>query len=131
MAMERSPDAHERPLDAPLMVFDLPAVIRQLQSERTWETGSRNAMTLLKSPELRVVLVAMHTGAEVPWQPAEASMTIQVVQGRLVVSAESRSETLSAGQLVALHAGVSHRLEAKEPCAFVLTLVTENLHPAE
>jgi quercetin dioxygenase-like cupin family protein len=136
MPTERLPGANERTLDAPVLKFDLTSVVRGLQSERTWETGSRNAITLLKAKELRVVCVAMHVGAEVPWQRSDAAMTIHVLSGVLAFSTEVEGtesvERLGPGQLLALQAGVAHRLQAiDEPCDVLLTLVSEKPHAAE
>jgi quercetin dioxygenase-like cupin family protein len=130
MPTERPP-ATERTLDAPVLKFDLSELTRELQSERTWETGSRNAITLLKTPDLRVVLVSMHAAAEVSRQAADAEMVIHVLGGNVLVETDAAKHTLEAGQLLTLHAGVAHRLEALSPCSLLLTLVSEKPHGAE
>src|SRR5512143_1289250 len=62
--LERSTIGTERSLDQPVMTFDLPAIVADLKQEPTWQTARRNAVTLLKLPRLRVVLVALQAGAE-------------------------------------------------------------------
>jgi quercetin dioxygenase-like cupin family protein len=39
--------------------------------------------------------------------------------------------TLNPGQLLTLHAGIPHAMEAVEEAAFLLTIATETPHPAE
>lgn len=111
-----------RPLDAALQTFDLPPLIARLKSERDWTEQKRNAMTLHKGPGLKVVLVAMHAGTEIPEHRASAPFSLLVVEGSLRFRAEGRTTTLARGQLLTLHAGLAHSLEAPEEAAFVLTL---------
>src|SRR5678816_1390471 len=57
--LERSTPGAERSLDRPVMTFDLPAIIADLKQEPTWRTARRNAITLLKQPRFRIVLVVL------------------------------------------------------------------------
>jgi quercetin dioxygenase-like cupin family protein len=131
MTVERSPSGTARTLDAPVMTFDLPAMLVQLKRERTWKTANRNAMTLLKARRLRLVLVIMHTGSIIPLHRSDGPITVQVLAGRLVFSAGSRDARLGPGQLVSLAPNVPHGLEALDECAFLLTIGAEGGHPAE
>lgn len=113
-----------RPLDAPLLTFDLPALLDKIKSEEDWSKNERNAMTLHKSPELKVILVAMHGGGAIPEHKAEHPFSLLVVEGSLRFTAEKKTTTLQRGQLLTLHAGIPHGIEAAEECAFLLTLST-------
>lgn len=46
------------PLESPLLSFDLNAEIEQLRREDAWQ-GGRNAKTLVKHPDFRVVLTVL------------------------------------------------------------------------
>jgi quercetin dioxygenase-like cupin family protein len=131
MTLERSTTGTERPLDAPLLTFDIPALLTQMKQESAWQTGSRNGITLLKTEGLRVVLVAMHAGTVIPVHKAEGPIAVEVVEGRLVFSAGSRDETLGKGQLLTLQPGIAHGLRAIDECAYLLTIASEAPHPAE
>ncbi|MFI5398776.1 MAG: cupin domain-containing protein [Candidatus Binatia bacterium] len=131
MTLERLTGSAERPLDAPLLTFDIPALLTQVKQESTWRTGSRNAITLLKTQGLRVVLVAMHAGTMIPSHRAEGPIAVQLLEGQLVFSAGSKNVTLAPAQLLTLQPGIPHDLEAKGECAFLLTIATETPHPVE
>jgi len=129
--LERSTGGTGRPLNAPLLTFDIPALLTQIKEESTWRTGSRNAITLLKTRGLRVVLVVMHAGTVIPPHRAEGPITVQVLEGQLVFSAGSKDVTLAPGQVLTLQPGIAHGLEAKGECGFLLTIASEAAHPAE
>lgn len=131
MTLERSAGGTERPLDAPLLTFDIPALLTQMKQEGTWQTGSRNGVTLLKTEGLRVVLVAMHAGTEIPVHRAEGLIAVEVVEGRLVFRAGSRDVPLGKGHLLTLQPGIAHGVRAMDECAFLLTIASEAAHPAE
>lgn len=57
MARQRTHDLHKHPLDASLMSFNIIDLLKQIKNESVWQKGKRNAMTLLKSKGLRVLLV--------------------------------------------------------------------------
>jgi len=131
MASERPHPVTERPIDAPLLTFDLPALLAQVKREDTWASAPRTGLTLLKGQRLRVVLVALHAGAEIPSHQTDSPISVQVIEGTLTFRTEAQILTLRAGQLLTLQAGIRHAVEAVEESAFLLTLATETPHPIE
>ncbi|MFN8627832.1 MAG: cupin domain-containing protein [Candidatus Binatia bacterium] len=129
--IDRSTSAAERPLDGPLLTFDLPALRAQLKREHAWQTGSRNGITLLKTDRLRVVLVAMHAGTEIPPHKAEGPLAVEIVDGTLKFTAGAQEVSLSQGQLLTLQSGMPHGLHAVTECSFLLTIAADAAHPAE
>lgn len=117
-----------RPLDEPLQTFDLPPLIEKIKSEADWSAHERNAMTLHKSPGLRVMLVSMHARTEIARHTASYPMSLLVVEGSVRFTAGNKTVLLQRGQLLTLHAGIPHRLEAPEEASFLLTLAAD--HPA-
>ena len=122
MATQRPHPITERPLDAPLLTFDIASLVAQLKGEETWHTGTRNAMTLHKGLGLRIVLIAMHANTTVPSHRADGPISVQVLEGVLTFRAEAHAVTLRAGQLLTLSAGIPHLVEAEEESAFLLTM---------
>jgi quercetin dioxygenase-like cupin family protein len=129
--LERSSSTAERPLDQPAMTFDLPAILADLKREPTWRTSSRNAVTLLKQPGFRVVLVALQADAALAPHRTESAVSIHVLEGELAVDVGAERYALAAGRLLTLHPGLDHAVRASTASAFLLTLAGEALHPAE
>jgi len=121
----------ERSLDRPVMTLDLPAILGSMRQEATWRSARRNAMTLVKQPIFRVVLVALQAGAEIGAHQTEGPITVQAIEGRLAIDVETDVFALAAGQLLILGPGLRHTIRAQEDSAFLLTLAAESLHPAE
>jgi len=131
MSTERSSGGIERTLDAPLLRFDIPKLVAQLKGERTWAIGTRNAITLLKTPALRIVLVAMRAETEVASHRGDGPISVQVLDGRIAFDTADQTLELGAGALVTLHAGIQHGLRALEECAYLLSIAGALPHPAE
>ena len=131
MASERPHPVTERPMDAPLLTFDLPALLAQLKREDTWANAARTGLTLLKGQRLRIMLVALHAGTTIPWHQADGPISVQVVEGTLTFRTEAQALTLQPGQLLTLQAGIRHAVEAVEESAFLLTMATETPHSVE
>jgi quercetin dioxygenase-like cupin family protein len=131
MAFERPHVTAERSLDAPHLKFDLPALLAEMKTEEAWQRESHTAMTLLKTPHLRVVLVAMRAGTVLPMHRADGALTIHVIAGDLWLRTDDHAAALGPGHLLALEPSTPHAVEARADSAFLLTLSTELAHPAE
>ena len=129
--LERSSETTERSLDRPVMTFDLPAILADLKQESTWRTARRNAVTLLKQPIFRIVLVALQAGAEVASHQTDSPVTLHAIEGRLAVCVGADEYVLGAGQLLTLRPGLRHTMRAQDDSAFLLTLASDATHPAE
>ena len=116
--------AGERPLDAPWLVADLPALTAQLRHESAWQEGDRNAITVFKTAGLTIVLVLLRAGATLSVGIREGLLSLQLLEGRLQLEADSQEQlpALSPVQLLALHAGVPYRASALAEATLLLTL---------
>ncbi len=121
----------ERPLDRPLLAFDIAGLLQRIRAEETWRRGTHDAMTLAKSRGLRVVLVAMHGDAVLPWHRTPGALSLQVLEGDIRFDTEVGTVTLRTGELVTVAADVRHRVTALREAAFVLTVAAEEPHAAE
>jgi quercetin dioxygenase-like cupin family protein len=113
------------PLNAPSLQFDLDGEVRRLWRENASRLG-RNAKTLAKQDDFRVVLTVLKAGRRIQEHKAAGRISIQAIQGhiRVRVGRESASEAidLPAGRLLVLDRGVRHDLEALTDSAFLLTV---------
>lgn len=131
MTAQRPHPITERPLDAPLLTFDLASLLTQIKREAAWHKGMRNSLTLHKGQGLHVVLVALHAGAVMPSHHTDSPISVQVLVGVLTFRTDAQALTLGTGQLLTLQAGILHSVEAVEAAAFLLTLATETAHFVE
>jgi hypothetical protein len=65
---------HAPPMASPFLEFDLTTEINQLQREATWNTG-RNARTLMKYDDFRVVLTALKANMRIPEHKTEGRIS--------------------------------------------------------
>jgi quercetin dioxygenase-like cupin family protein len=109
-------------LAATVAELDLEREIEQLQAEPAWREFDRNAKTLIKNPELRIVLMTLKTGARLDQHAARGAISVQVLAGRVRLSLPSKTMELAAGELLAVGPAVRHDLEALEPSSVLLTI---------
>jgi quercetin dioxygenase-like cupin family protein len=124
--MAGQPDDYTRPHDDASLAgrdvaFDLPAEIERLKSEPTWSSG-HSARTLLKSDDLRVVLIALAAGHRIPEHKADGRISVHVLSGHVEFRTSERTFDLHAGGLVALDRAVPHDVAALEESALLLTI---------
>ncbi|HWO89543.1 MAG TPA: cupin domain-containing protein [Chloroflexota bacterium] len=117
-----SPQRPAQRLAASVLTFDLAALLEQVRHEASWERGDHNAMTLVKEPDFRIVLVAMKTDARIQEHHAAGRISIQTLGGRVRLKLPDQTIELPTGHLLALEAGIPHTVEALEPSAFLLTI---------
>ena len=104
------------------MVFDLAAETEQLAEEEPWRKIGRNAMTLVKQPDLRIVLCRMRSGTRIEEHTADGRTSIHTLSGRLRLHLGSETVDVPAGHLLMLDRGEPHDVEALEESHFLLTM---------
>ena len=112
----------DRILDAPLVQMDLNAFKTQIKEEESWKTGDRNAITVFKNDSMRMVLIALHSGAEMKAHKAKGTISVQVLEGQISFRTAMDTAELSVGQMIALHGDILHSVYAHEESMFLLTM---------
>lgn len=115
-------DSEHRTLDLPLMSFATEQEITKLKSSDQWRRESRAALTLVKTPAVTIVLIALHAGAVLKEHHAEGPITVAVLEGAIRFKARGEERVLRCGGLLALADAIEHEVEAIEESAFVLTV---------
>jgi quercetin dioxygenase-like cupin family protein len=110
------------PLDAPLSTFDLMTLVQQIKQEEAWRKGERFTMPLFKTERMRVMLVALRAGTALSSHRADGPITVHLLEGRITFSAESKTVTLTEGQMLSLQAWLPHAVDAPEDAVFLLTV---------
>ena len=110
-------------LTGPVLPFNLASELDQLHRDEAWlhPTG-RSSKTLVKYPDLRIVLIAMKANTRMHEHTAAGRMSIHSLAGHIRVHLPERVVDLPAGNLLTLDQCVSHDVEASEDSAFLLTL---------
>ena len=121
---------HNRPeggrlLDAPLLTIDVDEYIQRLRNEPAWQKSDRNGITLFKTKGMRIVLVIMHAGAEMRPQAIDALVSLNVLSGALRITTDDQSAKVEGGQILTLHANITHHIQAVAETTFILTMTDE------
>lgn len=105
----------------PYLEFDLQAEIDELRREPAYESG-RNAKTMAKYEDFRIVLTAIKGGARIHQHHSAGRISVQTVAGHIRMRALDRQFDLPLGRLLVLDRGVQHDVEAVQDSAFLLTV---------
>ena len=101
--------------------FDLDSEISTLESHKPWPHGLTSKM-LLKTDDLRIVLIVMQAGAKMDEHHSDGRISIQVLRGRIRIRVQEQVVDLAPRRLIALDRSIKHAVEALEDSAFVLTI---------
>ncbi|HEY8283500.1 MAG TPA: hypothetical protein VIJ28_03860 [Chloroflexota bacterium] len=107
------------------MTFDLKDELVRLRQEDSWRRNGRNARTLVKERNLRMVLIAMRGGIRISEHHTAGRLAIQVLGGHLKLDVPGQSVDLHAGQLLALDFAVEYEITSHEESDVLLTLAWE------
>jgi quercetin dioxygenase-like cupin family protein len=113
---------HMRPLADPVLTFDFTAEAEMLRTEGPWLQHGRNAVTLAKYDDFRIVFMLMKPGTRLQDHHASGRISVHTLSGRVRLHLEERAIELPAGHLLALEREVPHDLEAIEESAVLLTI---------
>lgn len=105
---------------APHLNFDLKAEVANLC--RSGLHAGRNSRTLIKAPDLRVLLVTAKKGTIMNEHRADGSVTILAVAGAVRLKLEDTNLELKPGELLGLDRGLWHDVEALSDCVFLVTI---------
>ncbi len=101
--------------------LDLEAEISDLESLMPWPKGLTSRM-LLKSADLRILLIAMQAGATMKEHHSDGRTSIHPLRGRIRIRVAGQVQELSPQQVLLLDRSVKHDVEAIEPSVFLLTI---------
>lgn len=110
-------------LSGSVLQFNLASELDQLHRDESWASPTgRSSKTLVKHPDLRIVLIAMKANTRMHEHTAAGRISVHTLNGHIRLRLPERVVDLPAGNLLALDQCVSHDVEAAEDSAFLLTL---------
>jgi quercetin dioxygenase-like cupin family protein len=121
---ERAPQR----MAAPVLAFDLAHEVARLHEQAAWQQGDRNAKTLVKEADFRIVLIALRAGARMEEHRAAGRISVQTLAGHVRLHTAGTNVDLPVGRLVSLERDVPHDVEALEESAFLLTIAWQGAH---
>ncbi|HQR39357.1 MAG TPA: hypothetical protein PLF26_13270 [Blastocatellia bacterium] len=105
-----------------VMQFDLDDEIRKLHHETAWSQKGRNAKTLVKHSDFRIVLTAMRAGTRQETHKADARVSIECVAGHLRLVLPDRTVDLHPRHVLVLDKCVEHNVEAVVDSALLVSI---------
>jgi len=123
--MATNPDPAAQRFPAPAagrdLEFNLQKEVDRLRSEPAWSSG-RNARTLVKHPDFRVVLTVVRGGIRIREHRAAGRISVETVAGHICMHLPGKTVDMPVGSLLALDRDVPHDVEAVTDSAFLLTI---------
>ena len=111
-----------RPLAGSLLRCDFAMELARLREEAPWRAHGSNAVTLVKHPDLRIVLMALKPGVRIQEHKAAGRISIQTLSGSLRLHLPDEIVDLPTGHLLTLDCGVPHDIEALDESDLLLTI---------
>jgi quercetin dioxygenase-like cupin family protein len=111
-----------RTIDGKVLVQHLTQDERMIDKSLLARHG-RSARTLVKEGPLRLTIIAIAAGGDLPAHRAEGPVTIHLLEGEVVFDAVGNAYPLVAGDVLVLAAGVEHSAHSTTGGLFLLTVV--------
>jgi quercetin dioxygenase-like cupin family protein len=112
-----------RALKAPLLTFSIDKETTKLKKETAWINGDRNAVTLQKNSNLRVVLISLRKGSSLQKHKVDGPITLFVLSGKMSFLAGKKSVKVKTNELIVLEKAIPHDVKAMEDTTFILTII--------
>jgi len=84
--------------------------------------ASARTVALFKATDIEVMRLILLAGSSVPPHKVAGDITIQCIEGKIEVTAEGRSQILTASQLMYLSGGALHSLAGIEDASVLVTI---------
>jgi len=109
-----------RELHPSIETFDLSAEVESLRREPAWREHGRVAKTLAKAPTYRLVLSLVQAGGQVGDDDAWGPLTLQALQGAVLVQRGTESHRVPEGGLAWFSAGPGWSARAESDAVLIL-----------
>ena len=118
---------HPRLRSFPIAVLDLEEEVRRMRMCPM--PGGHYGRTLLRTEDMRIVLMVVERGTQLGEHHVDGTSTIQALDGRVSVSVLGSSVELAAGQVLAIEQDVAHEVVAVDDSAILLTIAWKGHRP--
>ena len=119
----RDRETRQRRLDEGLVhVFSAHELGGALQEEPEYQRSGHSGLTLMRTPELRVLLEAAEAGTVLARHVVHGPVTLYLVEGELAVETASGYYTTGPGDMVVLPRDEAREIRALKRSVFLLAL---------
>lgn len=113
-----------RTVEGDVLVHHLPRAAGLIDRALVDQHG-RSARTLVKEGLLRLTIIALSAGGDMPMHSTSGPVSVHMLQGDGVFSADGQDYPLGVGDVLVFAAGVAHAARSDQGCTFLLTVVHE------
>jgi quercetin dioxygenase-like cupin family protein len=106
-----------------LRLFNLPWLFEKMKLKRTWMKSELDSKILVNRPDKQVVLTTIHEDTKIDSFQSDASVTLQVIGGKLKLHTRKESIILKEGQFLKLHEKINYSFTTRKESVFLLTIV--------
>jgi quercetin dioxygenase-like cupin family protein len=119
---DRLRDHPKERLALPAQVIDLVAAAARLRAESHGPIAGHRQIAVARQGPVTVILFAFEPDGLLKEHRADGEVLIQVLRGRLQVTADHEDRTIGPGTIVALAPGLPHSVRALEATDMLLTV---------
>ena len=116
----------DRPLSGDVLVFDLEAEQKRALEAAHAQSHGPASRTLLKDGPLRITLIILGPGGDIPEHSTEGPITVQPIHGSISFTVAGQAHELRPGTVLSVGAGVKHSVRSQNGGAFLLTVALLN-----
>lgn len=113
--------------DDSLLPFNLQSLIRMLKFGNSWERGELCSTVLLKSPGKKIVLAAIPEGTEITSKKSNDPITLQIIEGSLMLKTRKENRSLIKGNLLTLTENTNFKLASNEETVLLITVAANEM----
>ncbi|HEX6916065.1 MAG TPA: cupin domain-containing protein [Chitinophagaceae bacterium] len=118
--------AAENEAAASLEATELNRIIDEIKSDQIWQQKDRHSITVYKAATMRIVVVGLHSGAELKTHTANGTISVQVLKGLMRFESGGKVVDMREGMLLTLAEMVPHSVIALEETFFLLTMAMKD-----
>jgi len=102
--------------------FDLEAEAQLLRDSALWRDRGQNSRTLLKLPDLRLVLIALKSGHQIKRHQTDMRLNLTAFAGHVQLTVNDETIDLPGGHVLVLDPTIPHDVAALEDSVILLSL---------
>jgi len=104
------------------LTFNFEAIATELRGDSAYGAEGQSARTLIRTDDLRVVLVVLKAGKTISEHHARVTASVQALSGSIRLRIGDKEHVLTPNSLLVMGSDLPHNVVADTDSAFLLTL---------